>query len=597
MLTFAEKQEPTQKGKSASLSRSKQPLDRQSREAGNIPQLQRTIGNQGVQRYMQVNSEECGDSLLTSATSLHGHNFSQIPVHSCRTVNVQPKLMVGTHGDIYEQEADRTAAQVMNIRNLDTSQPVLREMSSEKKEADVQTNPLAASISPLVQGEMKQEVGAEPIQTKLSLPRAEEEGGAFESSNWPETQLSSSKDRGAPLPDEVRTFMEPRFGADFSQVRVHADEAAARKTSALYARAFTRGPDIFFNRGQFAPEMPAGRQLIAHELTHVVQQSRLPSGDGVGLPVQCESMISDNELFLFVNQDGGNGFGFHDLVRAVQRRYRLDRTASWMLASWLNERHRVFYNRRDRRYDQRFRVDMPRAVAFFIVDWIEPFNPFSRGSRTGSQFRIDSAAFDHAQEIWARENVFVGFRRGRGMTDPALRQVQFQAATNSDLTPRLNSPSDLNLLAQRPSGALPPGFFHIMVTGSTTESASAAGKSVRSSARQPVTDASQGVILFAEVYAREGYRQRVGATSTEPELGELLSHEIGHFLFGLSHSDLVYDPATGGFTDVQRRGIMQQGHTGLVGSEERFSAESRRDINEAFRTGGVIPQPQRPTSR
>jgi hypothetical protein len=399
------------------------------------------------------------------------------------------------------------------------------------------------------------------------------------------------------LPLALQTSISSLLGFDFSKVKVHTDEAATRKTSALHARAFTRGPDIFFNRGQYAPETPTGRQLIGHELTHVVQQSHLPSGDGVGLPVQCESMISDREYFLFVGQAGGSGFGFLDLVRAVQRRYRLDRAASSMLASWLNERYRLFHNHRDRRYDPSFQVNMPRAVAFFVVDWIEPFNPFTGSSGAGSQFRIDSTAFDHTQEIWARQNVFVGFRRGRGMTDPALRQVQFQAATNSDLTPRLNSPSDLNLLAQRPSGALPPGFFHIMVTGSTTESASAAGKSVRSSTRQPVTDASEGVILFAEVYAREGYRQRVGATSTEPELGELLSHEIGHFLFGLSHSDLVEDPATGGFIDVQRRGIMQQGHTGLVRSGERFSAESRRDIDEAFRTGGVIPRPQTPTSR
>ena len=391
--------------------------------------------------------------------------------------------------------------------------------------------------------------------------------------------------------------MSTLFDFDFSKVKVHADGAAARKASALQSRAFTRGPDIFFNRGQYDPDTPAGRQLIGHELTHVVQQSHLPSGDRVGLPLQCASMISDQEYFLFAGQQGSAGFGFSDLVGAVQRRYQLDRTASWMLASWLNDRHRIFYDRRDRRYDRQLRIDMPRAVAFFIVDWIEPFNPFMRSSEAGSQYRIESAAFDHAQEIWARQNVFVGFRRGRGMTDPTLRQVQFEEAINPDLTPRLNSPSDLNLLAQRPSGPLPPGFFHIMVTGSTTESASAAGKSVRSRTRQPIPVASEGIILFAEVYAREGYRQRVQATSTEPELGELLAHEIGHFLFGLSHGDLVHDPETGEFRDVQRRGIMQQGHTGLVGSEERFSVESRRDIEEAFRTGGVIPRPQTPTSR
>jgi len=557
MRTFVQKPKTTQQATAAKSTKPDQSFFGQHREVRSALQLQRTIENQAAQELSEDRTESHEASLTSSTSRGLPYDFNHAPLDSITDGNIQPKLMANTPGDAHEQEADRVAAQVMEINS---SQPAVQEMPSKAMEA--------------------------------------EEGHAFESSNGIETQLSSSSGGGNALPDGVRTFMEPHFGTDFSQVRVHADEAAARKSSALNARAFTRGPDIFFNRGQYAPEATAGRQLLAHELTHAVQQSHLPSGDSVGLPLQCESMISDREYFLFAGQEGGSGFGFSDLVSAVQRRYRLDRTASWMLASWLNQRHQIFHNRRDRRYDSDFRVDMPRAVAFFVVDWIEPFNPFvSSAAGAGSQYRIESRAFDHAQEIWARQNVFVGFRRGRGMADPALQQVQFQAATNADLTPRLNSPSDLNLLAQRPSGALPPGFFHIMVTGSTTESASASGKSVRSSARQPVVDANQGVILFAEVYAREGYQQRVGPSSTEPELGELLSHEIGHFLFGLSHGDLVFDPATGGFTDVQRRGIMQQGHTGLTQSDERFSTESRHDIDEAFRTGGVFPRPQTPTSR
>jgi len=568
MRTFVQKPKATQQVASTKSTKPNQSFFGQHREVRSALQLQRTIENQTTQELSEDRTECHESALASSASTGLPYDSSRVPLPSNTDSNIRPKLMVNTPGDAHEQEADRVAAQVME---MSSSQPAVQEM---------------------MQG-----VDAEPIQAKLSQPQTEE-GNAFESSNGLETQLSSSSGGGNALPDGVRTFMEPRFGADFSQVRVHADEAAARKSSALNARAFTRGPDIFFNRGQYAPEASTGRQLLAHELTHVVQQSHLPSGDSVGLPLQCESMISDREHFLFAGQEGGSGFGFSDLVSAVQRRYRLDRSASWMLASWLNQRHQIFHNRRDRRYDSNFRVDMPRAVAFFVVDWIEPFNPFvNSAAGAGSQYRIESAAFDHAQEIWARQNVFVGFRRGRGMADPALQQVQFQAATNADLTPRLNSPSDLNLLAQRPSGALPPGFFHIMVTGSTTESASASGKSVRSSTRQPVVDANQGVILFAEVYAREGYQQRVGASSTEPELGELLAHEIGHFLFGLSHGDLVFDPATGGFRNVQRGGIMQQGHTGLTQSQERFSTESRHDIDEAFRTGGVFPRPQTPTSR
>ena len=77
---------------------------------------------------------------------------------------------------------------------------------------------------------------------------------------------------GSPLPSGVRSFMEPRFGADFGNVRIHTGEAAAQQSSALSAHAFTVGEHVFFGRDQFKPESASGRELIAHELTHTIQQ-------------------------------------------------------------------------------------------------------------------------------------------------------------------------------------------------------------------------------------------------------------------------------------------------------------------------------------
>lgn len=85
-----------------------------------------------------------------------------------------------------------------------------------------------------------------------------------------------------PLPAPLRAEMEARFGADFSGVRVHAGPDAAASAEALAATAFTVGRDIVFGAGRFAPETTAGRELLAHELAHVVQQSRggpEPEGD------------------------------------------------------------------------------------------------------------------------------------------------------------------------------------------------------------------------------------------------------------------------------------------------------------------------------
>ncbi len=81
---------------------------------------------------------------------------------------------------------------------------------------------------------------------------------------------------GQPLNPATRAFMEPRFGHDFSQVRVHSDSKAAESARDLNANAYTVGSHIVFGAGQFLPETEAGQQLLSHELTHVVQQQRSP---------------------------------------------------------------------------------------------------------------------------------------------------------------------------------------------------------------------------------------------------------------------------------------------------------------------------------
>ena len=85
---------------------------------------------------------------------------------------------------------------------------------------------------------------------------------------------------GAPLDRATRNFFEPRFAHDFSRVRVYADTPAANTARALDARAYTVGNDLVFGRGQYAPYSEAGRKLLAHELAHTVQQSRIGAAEG-----------------------------------------------------------------------------------------------------------------------------------------------------------------------------------------------------------------------------------------------------------------------------------------------------------------------------
>ena len=89
-----------------------------------------------------------------------------------------------------------------------------------------------------------------------------------------ESGMASLPGRGQPLAQPLRDFFEPRFGYDFSDVRLHTDTRAAGLAESIQARAFAVGKEVVFGVGQFAPETSQGRQLMAHELTHVVQQER-----------------------------------------------------------------------------------------------------------------------------------------------------------------------------------------------------------------------------------------------------------------------------------------------------------------------------------
>jgi hypothetical protein len=94
-----------------------------------------------------------------------------------------------------------------------------------------------------------------------------------ESPEVPEIVYDVLRSGGLPLDHATREFMEPRFGHDFSDVRVHGDDRASQSAEGLNARAYAVGRDIVFAPGQYAPGTSEGRQLLAHELTHVVQQN------------------------------------------------------------------------------------------------------------------------------------------------------------------------------------------------------------------------------------------------------------------------------------------------------------------------------------
>jgi hypothetical protein len=164
--------------------------------------------------------------------------------------------------------------------------------------------PLGSSSSHVVQRACKacdEELRRMPIDDDLNLQRTHDAearvpvvDGALENS------IRSIAGGGQPLSGSLRTFMEPRFGADFSGVRVHADTRAHSLARSVEARAFTVGNNIVFGAGQYAPETESGRRLLAHELTHTLQQS------SAGLRVARDPLpqVDPNDIELL--DDAGN---------------------------------------------------------------------------------------------------------------------------------------------------------------------------------------------------------------------------------------------------------------------------------------------------
>jgi len=185
--------------------------------ADDVLQLQRAVGNRAVGR------------LLAS-----------------REGSIQTRLAVGAADDPYEREADRVASQVLSDK------------------------PLRADVSRQEDDDFAQRTLA--ITTLVQRRGVDDLSGSFEAGRGIERQLSAGASGGNALPPKLRSELEPKFGVDFNKVRVHTGSHADSLNRALGAQAFTHGSHIYLGEGKYNPESTSGKRLLAHELTHVVQQ-------------------------------------------------------------------------------------------------------------------------------------------------------------------------------------------------------------------------------------------------------------------------------------------------------------------------------------
>ena len=225
----------------------------------------KTIGGEisPLVQKQTIEEEEEEEEELLQAKTLPGEVRRQpIEEEEEEEEMLQAKTLPGEvrRQPIEEEEEEEEMLQAKTLPGEVRRQPI----EEEEEELMMKRNP--GPELPLVQ---QQEEEEEEIQTK------ENPAGyhASQDTTSIESQLSNTKGGGSWLPESIRSFMEDRFGADFSGVNVHDDTNAHEMSSQMNAQAFTYGNDIYFGAGRYSPGSAAGRKLLAHELTHVVQQN------------------------------------------------------------------------------------------------------------------------------------------------------------------------------------------------------------------------------------------------------------------------------------------------------------------------------------
>jgi hypothetical protein len=192
-------------------------------------------------------------------------SFSLADIDIFPRETVQPTLKLGPVSDRFEQEADQVASKVLQTISSPNQNQVQRTM-------DPLLRLKVAGLS---------SAGIVPIGPDV------------------ESGIQKARSGGKPLPDGVRLPMERAFGADFGGVRVHADAQADSLNRSLQARAFTTGQDIFLRQGEYRPGSSEGQRLLAHELTHVMQQN---GDDGRGGQMQAMGPVIQRKKYA----PGGN---------------------------------------------------------------------------------------------------------------------------------------------------------------------------------------------------------------------------------------------------------------------------------------------------
>jgi uncharacterized protein DUF4157 len=240
--------------------------------------LQQTAGNRAVQRLLSSNAP--------SNYLYHPYNLNNV---------IQLKLKIGQSGDVYEHEADRVAEQVTRMSSIATSSPPFMVQSNITNNMDQRKVRRKCSSCKKMKDKGEEE--------ELKISRKTLNVTSLETTDKLADEISHVCARaGSPLDCSTKEFMESRFSYDFSKVRIHTDKRATGSAKSVNALAYTIGNDIVFGEGQYQPNTLTGRRLLAHELTHVVQQ------DGINSSIESYTPIIQRDILDDLSETAGEAW-------------------------------------------------------------------------------------------------------------------------------------------------------------------------------------------------------------------------------------------------------------------------------------------------
>jgi hypothetical protein len=326
---------------------------------------------------------------------------------------IQPKLTIGPVNDRYEQEADQIAEQVVQ-RKIHPDfffKPVINQISSIQRKC-------AAC-------EKEED---ENVQRK--------ENGNTEDKSNVDSLVADATSGGSPMDNSTRSFMENRFGYDFGSVKIHTDNLATKSAEAINAHAYTTGNDIVFNQGKYVPETLQGKKLLAHELTHVVQQKHATA---ISSYVQRDSVYED-----VASVNPGHAGGIY--TGSVDR-YEYNDQAAYNARIANNRTNTIYHGNVNVRFDSNTCVlEVPVNVQFVNQtagvnttcgdingNVNDPIRPVSSSAFTSTVSRIMSA-LPEGLNNWYKVHLGNPQPTGCTISEIPIRVVLTQVAANPDYT-------------------------------------------------------------------------------------------------------------------------------------------------------------------